>query len=186
MNPGVYLLPRPVQLQDIDTITSANFNRVISLLKASFSHLVIDLSKSYNKLDMEAIRAAEHVLLLTQLDLPCLRNVVRLLMSLETLVGNSDKVKIVVNRGGIDRGQISQKKAESTIDREIFWQIPNNYSVVAECRNNGEPFIQASPKSNISERVMELAEKLYHVSDESQDDERKDKKGWLGFLSSSK
>ncbi|MDB4534708.1 response regulator [Vicingaceae bacterium] len=183
---GVYLLPRPVQLQDIETITSANFSRVLSLLKASFSHLVIDLSKSYNSLDVEAMKAAEHVVLLTQLDLPCLRNVVRLLMSLETIEGIGDKIKIVVNRGGIDRGQISQKKAESTIDREIFWHIPNNYGVVSECRNNGEPFIVSAPKSNISERVVELTAKLFPMEDEAGDGDKKDKKGWLGFLSSGK
>ena len=54
---------------------------MIGLLKATFTHLIIDLSKSYSAIDMVALETANHVLLVTQLDLPCLRNVVRLMMS---------------------------------------------------------------------------------------------------------
>lgn len=184
---GVYLLPRPVQLQDNETISSADFSRVLSLLKASFSHLVLDLSKSYSALDLQAIRSAEQILLLTQLDLPCLRNVVRLLMSIDAIEGVAERVKIIVNRAGLDKSQISIKKAEETIGRPIYWQIPNNFGVVSECRNNGVPFVQSAPKSNIAESIVALADKLFQ-DDGSEpaatDDANKDKKkNWLGFLS---
>src|SRR5439155_19407955 len=82
---GLYLLPRPVHLQEAAHITPDDLTRVFGLLKATFSHLVIDLSKAYNALDMAALQAASQVLLVTQLDLPCLRNVVRLLMSFEEI-----------------------------------------------------------------------------------------------------
>lgn len=182
---GVYLLPRPVQIEDTSSITTEDFRRVLGLLKASFSHLVIDLSKSYSRLDIAALQAAQHILLLTQLDLPCLRNVVRLLSSLEVYEGVNEKIKIVVNRAGLDKTQISSSKAEETIDREIFWRIPNNYSVISECRNNGVPLIQQAPKAAITHSISELAEKLIgHQSSESEvADTKKDKKGWLKFLS---
>ncbi len=182
---GVYLLPRPVQIEDTSSITTEDFRRVLGLLKASFSHLVIDLSKSYSRLDIAALQAAQHILLLTQLDLPCLRNVVRLLSSLEVYEGVNEKIKIVVNRAGLDKTQISSSKAEETIDREIFWRIPNNYSVISECRNNGVPLIQQAPKAAITHSISELAEKLIgHQSSESEvADVKKDKKGWLKFLS---
>ena len=80
---GLYLLPRPVRLEDVPLVTPEDLSRVIGLLKATFSHVILDLSKSYNALDMVALEQANHVLLVTQLDLPCLRNVVRLMMSLE-------------------------------------------------------------------------------------------------------
>ncbi len=182
---GVYLLPRPVQIEDTSSITTEDFRRVLGLLKASFSHLVIDLSKSYSRLDIAALQAAQHILLLTQLDLPCLRNVVRLLSSLEVYEGVNEKIKIVVNRAGLDKTQISSSKAEETIDREIFWRIPNNYSVISECRNNGVPLIQQAPKAAITHSISELAEKLIgHQSSETDVvDSKKDKKGWLKFLS---
>src|SRR6185436_7005764 len=44
---GLYLLPRPVQMEDMALITPDDLQRVIGLMKATFSHLVIDLSKGY-------------------------------------------------------------------------------------------------------------------------------------------
>src|SRR5690606_25218606 len=76
---GLYLLPRPVQMEDVALITPDDLQRVIGLMKATFSHLVIDLSKGYTANDMVALQMANHILLVTQLDLPCLRNVVRML-----------------------------------------------------------------------------------------------------------
>jgi len=182
---GVYLLPRPVQIEDTTHITTEDFRKVLGLMKASFSHVVIDLSKSYSRLDIAALEASQHILLLTQLDLPCLRNVVRLLSSLETYPGVTDKVRVIVNRAGLDKSQISSSKAEETIDREIFWRIPNNYSVISECRNNGVPLIQQAPKAAITQSIYELGEKLCGSSvatDAPTADAKKDKKNWLSFL----
>ena len=72
--------------------------RVISLLKATFTHLVIDLSKSYGPLDIAAMEASDDILLVTQLDLPSLRNAVRLMQFLQQHDGLIDKVRIIVNR----------------------------------------------------------------------------------------
>jgi pilus assembly protein CpaE len=183
---GVYLLPRPVQIEDTNTIPEDNFRRVLGLLKASFSHVVVDLSKTYNRLDIAALEAASTVVLLTQLDLPCLRNVVRLFSAFELYEGVSSKVKVVVNRSGLDKTQISSDKAEETIDREIYARVPNNYFVISECRNNGVPLLTQAPKAAITQAIQELAYKLtgseQAVGEEVDD---KNKKSWLKFLSKS-
>ncbi len=180
---GVYLLPRPVQIEDMSSISNEDLKRVIGLLKASFTHLIIDLSKSYSRLDITALESANSIVLLTQLDLPCLRNVVRLLSSLETYDDVNDKIRIVVNRVGLDKMQISSTKAEETIDRDIFWRIPNNYPVISECRNNGVPLLENAKNAAITQSICELAEKL---SGDLEDDEgkpnKKDRMSWLKFL----
>lgn len=157
---GLFLLPRPLQMEDASLITPDDLQRVIGLLKASFSHMVIDLSKSYSRLDMIAMSMANHVLLVTQLDLPCLRNVVRLMMSFNEVEGLADKVKIVVNRLGLDSGQISIRKAQDTIGREIFWKLPNDYLTMVEARNNGIPLVEQSPKAKITASIVQLADML--------------------------
>ncbi len=180
---GVYLLPRPVQIEDIGQITNEDFIRVLGLLKASFTHLVIDLSKSYSRLDIAALEASQSILLLTQLDLPCLRNVVRLLASLEVYDGVNEKIHVVVNRSGLDKSQISSSKAEETIDREIFWRIPNNYGIISECRNNGIPLLEHSKNAAITHSITELAEKLSgDIPIDGEGEAKKNKKSWLSFL----
>jgi len=156
---GLYLLPRPVQLEDMNLITPDDLRRVIGLLKATFTHVIIDLSKGYSAIDLVALEMANHVLLVTQLDLPCLRNVVRLMMSFSQMDAVKDKVKIIVNRVGLDN-HIGFKKAQETIGREIFWQLPNDYRVMVEVRNNGVPLIEQAPKAAITQSIIALAEAL--------------------------
>ena len=183
---GLYLLPRPVQLQDTSLISPDDLTRVFGLLKATFSHLIIDLSKGYNDLDMVALEASNHALLVTQLDLPCLRNVVRLMMSFEEVEGLKDKVRIVVNRVGMDTGQISLKKAQETIGTDMYWQLPNDYRVMVEVRNNGVPLIEQAPRASVTQSIISLAESL-SGADEAEEDEvggdrSKKSTNWLGFL----
>lgn len=157
---GLFLLPRPVQMEDMAMITPEDLQRVIGLLKATFTHLVLDLSKSYSALDMVALEMANQILLVTQLDLPCLRNIVRLMMSFSNTKEIADKVRIVVNRVGLGSGNISLKKAQDTIGREIYWQIPNDYRTMVEIRNNGVPLLEQAPKAAITHAIQGLAEAL--------------------------
>ena len=86
--------------------------------------------------------------------------VVRLLMSFSEMESLSAKVKIVVNRVGLDYGQISLKKAQDTIGREIFCRLPNDYRTMVEVRNNGVPLIEQAPKAPITQAIVTLAEQL--------------------------
>ena len=176
---GLYLLPRPVQLEDARHITTDELTRVLGLLKASFTHVIIDTSKGFSELDMYALAEADQVLLVTQLDLPCLRNVVRLISSFKDS-GFDDKVKIVVNRMGYETGQISLRKAQETFGREVFWQIPNDYGVMVEVRNNGVPLVQQAPKAAITQSINQLAAAIGGKSDDQAPETAK-KSGWLNL-----
>src|SRR3954447_23186610 len=180
---GLYLLPRPVQLEDARNITTDELSRVLALLKASFTHVIIDTSKGFTPLDMHALAEADQVLLVTQLDLPCLRNVVRLVMSFKESGKFDDRVKIIVNRVGYDNGQISLKKAQETIGREIFWQIPNEYRVMVEVRNNGVPLVQQAPKAAITQSINQLAVALSGKTDEQTGEVATKKAGWRNLWS---
>jgi len=178
---GLYLLPRPVQLEDARNITTDEITRVLGLLKASFTHIIVDTSKGFNALDMQVLTEADEVLLITQLDLPCLRNVVRLMMSFKDSGKFDEKVKIIVNRSGYETGQISLRKAQETIGREIFWQIPNDYRIMVEVRNNGVPLIQQAPKAAITQSINQLAAALSGKTDEATRDTGSKSRSWLGL-----
>ncbi|MGV3485205.1 MAG: AAA family ATPase [Planctomycetaceae bacterium] len=185
---GLYLLPRPVELHDTNAITAESLRKVIGLLKASFTHLIVDLSKGYSNVDMSVMEAANKVLLVTQLDLPCLRNVVRLMMSFEEIEGLKQKIEIVVNRAGLDSGQISLKKAKETIGREIYALLPNDYRTMVSVRNNGVPLITQAPKAPITMAMREMVAKLGGenqaemsvAADEVESNESRWKKFWPG------
>ncbi len=184
---GAFLLPRPVQMDQSMQINTEVLKRIIALLRATFTHLVIDVSKSYNSLDMAAMELSDTVLLTAQLDLPCLRNVVRLSQFFDTNEHISEKIKVVMNRLGLEDTQISISKALETIGRDIFCQIPNDYATMVESRNNGVPLVLQSPKAKLTRTIMDLAISVGgDISATDEDSTAKKKKSLFGFLNNSK
>ena len=183
---GAFLLPRPVQIEGITPITPDELRRVVTLLKATFSHLVLDLSKSFGALDLAAMDIADTTLLITQLDLPCLRNVVRLMQFFDQNEGLSEKIKIVVNRLGLEAAQISFNKALETIGREVFWQIPNDYATMVESRNNGVPLLTQAPRAKLTKAIEQLARAIDKgaTTEAEPGDDKKGRKGLFSFLGS--
>lgn len=184
---GAFLLPRPVQLDDHAYMTPEQLKRVIALLKATFTHLVIDISKAYGPLDITAIEMSDVALLVTQLDLPCLRNVVRLTQYFEQREGLSEKIKVVVNRQGLEDAQISMNKALETIGREISWTVPNDYATMVEARNNGIPLMDQAPRAKITRAIEAIAASVGDAASpktELEDKDKKTKRGLFSFLGS--
>ena len=80
---------------------------------------------------------------------------------------------------------ISLKKAQETMGREIYWQLPNDYKTMVEVRNNGVPLIEQAPKASITQAVSALADNL--TGDHEKPDAATATAGtkttsWLGFL----
>jgi pilus assembly protein CpaE len=157
---GLSLLPHPVQLEDVGLIHEDHLQRVIGLLRASYSQLIFDLSKRFTPTDLAAMRMADVILLIAQLELTSLRNVVRMLHTLSGEEGLGEKVRVVLNRVGSEDGEISLKKAEETIGKPVFWQIPNDFKSVLGSRNAGVPLLQFAPKSKVHQSIVGLAQAL--------------------------
>jgi pilus assembly protein CpaE len=159
---GLSLLPHPVQMQDIGHIHEEHLQRVINLLKASYTHLLLDCSKGLTPTDLTAMRMSDLILLVAQLELSSLRNVVRMLETLVAEEGLSEKVRVILNRVGSDfmEGDIDLKKAQETIGRPIFWQIPNDAKAMIGSRNAGVPLIQFAPKSKAQQSITGLCHEL--------------------------
>ena len=66
----------------------------------------------------------------------------------------------MVNRVGLDTTQISLKKAQETIGRDIYWQIPNDYRVMSEVRNNGVSLLEQAPRASVTQAILGLAESI--------------------------
>lgn len=154
---GLSLLPHPVQIEDAGLIREDHLQRVIGLLRASYTHLIIDLSKTFSQTDVTALRMADVILLTAQLELSSLRNVVRMMMTLGNDPQLGEKVRVVLNRVG-NGSSITVKKAEETIGKPIFWQVPEDARTVQDARDQGLPLIQHAPRSKVQQSFTGLAQ----------------------------
>jgi pilus assembly protein CpaE len=179
---GLAILRHPLEIADVGLIHEGHVERILNLLKISYSHLVLDLSKSILPTDLMALRLADLILLVAQLELSSLRNVVRMIHALSGEEGLAEKVRVVINRVGAESVEegIGLKKAEEVIGKPIFWQVPNDPKPVIAARVAGAPLVKHSPKSKAQQAITGLAQAVAGKSARRSSMELKSSKGgWL-------
>jgi pilus assembly protein CpaE len=157
---GLYVLPRPTEIEDAAKIDPDTLHRLLGLLKATFSTLVIDTSKGLESSDFAAFEMSDVILVIVQLDLICLRNSARLIRLLQHCDGLAERVKLVINRAGSIDSEISLKKAEETLKMPISWQIPNATKVFQAARIQGIPIADVAKGSRPHQVFLEMARAL--------------------------
>ena len=156
---GLSLLPHPVQMEDAALIREEHLQRVIGLLRASYTHLILDLSKGFNPTDVTGLRMADTILVVAQLELSSLRNVVRMMLTLGNDPELAPKVQVVLNRVGTET-DITVKKAEEIIGKPIFWQLPNDVKAMSEARTCGVPLLAQAARCKLQQSLAGLAQAL--------------------------
>jgi pilus assembly protein CpaE len=180
---GLSILRHPLEISEVSVIHEVHVERILNLLKISYTHLLLDLSKSLLPTDLTALRMSDMILLVAQLELSSLRNVVRLIHSLSMEEGLAEKVRVIINRQGADTVEegISLKKAEEVIGKPIFWQVPNDPKAVIGARVAGDPLVRHNPKSRVQQSIYGLAQALYGKTVAPVSEVRGSKGGW-GFF----
>jgi pilus assembly protein CpaE len=65
---------------------------------------------------------------------------------------------------------------------DIYWQLPNDYRVMVDVRNNGVPLMEHAPKAAITQTIGALAQALSgKVSDDDDDGESRTGRRWLNL-----
>jgi pilus assembly protein CpaE len=163
---NVSFLDRPSVITDIDSIEGAHVDRVLNLLKLSYTHLVVDLSCRFTPVDAAALAAADSILVVAQLELTSVLNASRIISSIGPVLDHSgDKIKVVLNKAGIEEAdseehRISPRKAEEIIGRPFCWTVPYDPRAVCAARNEGVPLIKYAPKSRAHQALVGLAASL--------------------------
>jgi pilus assembly protein CpaE len=181
---GLAILRHPLEIAEAGLVHEQHVERILNLLKISYTHLILDLSKALLPTDLMALRMADLILLVAQLELASLRNVVRLIHSLGGDENLAEKVRVIVNRQGADSVEegISLKKAEEVIGKPIFWQVPNDTKCVIGARVAGHPLIRHAPKSRVQQSIQGLAQALYGKPVSGAENRNKGSKGGWGFF----
>ena len=181
---GLAILRHPLEIMEMGVIHEGHVERILNLLKISYSHLILDLSKSLLPTDLMAMRMSDTILLTAQLELSSLRNVVRLIHCMSGEEGLAEKIRVVVNRVGaesIEEG-ISMKKAEEVIGKPIFWQIPNDTKALIAARVAGAPLVKHNPKCRAQLAIQGLAQALSGKPAAGSSGDLKVKRGFGGLF----
>jgi pilus assembly protein CpaE len=124
--------------------------------------VVIDTTTSFDSKTLAALDLADHILLVSMVNLPSIRSSQRLLNLFERLGYDKQKIKLIVNRY-MPGEEITVEDVEETLEHQVFWKIPNNYSVVMTSINRGIPISMVDNSKPMEKNFLDLAHKLSGV-----------------------
>jgi pilus assembly protein CpaE len=163
---GLMVLARPDMPEDARRIDAPVMGRLLGALAEMFEYIVVDSVLSVDGPYAVALKAADEVVLVVQLNVPSVRNASRFLQALRRMgvrvggPGQPGTVRVVVNRM-IKRGnEVSPEAAERALGLKLNWSIPNDFKSTMSAINYGEPVVLRSPRAEIATSLTGLAHLL--------------------------
>jgi pilus assembly protein CpaE len=153
---GVHLLAPPRQFTDIQFITPEGVRRALTLARASFPYVVVDLDHTFREEQVQVLHQADLILLLLRMDFTSLRNTRRALEHLDFLGISRDRIRLVVNRYGQPK-EVPAATVEEALGLKISHYIPEDAKTVNRANNNGVPVVLDSPSAKVSKSLTKLA-----------------------------
>ncbi len=174
---GVELLSAPFHPAKAETVTGDQIRQILQFLKQHYDYIVVDTSKSFSPPTLATFEQADHVFLVTNVDLPSLRNITRCLPLLERMgaVKGEEWLRLVVNRYQTS-DPITLKEIEKTLGLSVYWTLSNDFESVMNSINSGKPVVLAD-KSAFARDLKGLVSSVSGVTVPSADGD-----GLLGGL----
>ena len=157
-----YILADPPYAEQAEDISSEQINTVLTVLKTIFDYVIIDTTNSFDSKTLAALDLADRILLVSMVNLPCIRNTQRCLDLFGRLNYPKEKIHLIINRY-LPTDEITVEDVEDTLEQPVYWKIPNNYFTVMAAINRGVPINQIEEDSNISKNFNQLARQLTGV-----------------------
>jgi pilus assembly protein CpaE len=153
---GVHLLAPPRHLADVRHVTPEGVSQVLTLARAAFPYVIVDLDHSFRDEPAQVLRQADIILLVIRLDFTALRNARRTLDHLTEQGIDLEKVRLVINRYGQAK-EVPAARAEEALGFKIFHYVPDDPKTVNRANNNGVPLVLEAPSAKVSRSVAKLA-----------------------------
>ena len=158
-NSNLYILADPNYIEQSESITPQQIEKLFKTLKKVFPYIVVDMSSNIDPNSLKILDKSDWILFTTIVNIPAIRNAQRCLNLFSSRNYPKDRVKIIVNRY-MENDEIKIEDIENTLGKKIYWKIPNNYFSIMESINKGIPVSEVSSNSNIANSFRDLASKI--------------------------
>ena len=157
-SPNLDALLAPVEPGAVENVSAEMVNGLLQVLKGMYDVVVVDTPPAFTDQVLTAFDASDHMVLLTTLDVPALKNLKLSLETLDLLGYSRDRVHVVLNRADSKVG-LSIDDVTKTISLPIAAQLPSSRAVPASI-NRGIPIVHDAANHPVSQAIRKFAQLL--------------------------
>ena len=141
--------------------------------------IVVDLPRPAFGMRHQTLAAATHIVLVTELTLPGLRDTIRLLGNVEEAAPGKS-ITVVANHGGGAQQAMRQPDFQKALGRKVDIIIPDEPKAFNDAANSGKPLVNCAARSKSAKSFQDIAEKVIGKPKKGSKDTKK--KSWTGFI----
>jgi pilus assembly protein CpaE len=140
---GLEILAGSEQFDRPNAQDAGAIEELLRVLAKTYDYIVVDAGNTINACSVAALYAADTVFLVTNPDVPSIRNAQRLVDRVRQLGAGSERVKVLLNRSS-DVHLITPKQIETALGYGIHHTFPSDYRTVSTALNSGVPLAIAN------------------------------------------
>jgi pilus assembly protein CpaE len=174
---GLDVLAAPDSLDKVESVGPSQIVQILQFLKSCYEYVVVDTSNTFDDHTVSALDQSSTIFLISNTDLPSLRNAQRCLSIFERMGYKKEKIKLLINRYQKSL-EIRSKDIEDTLSFPVSWFFPNDWPTIMNAVNSGVPLSTV----NHSEIAGSFASFVQQVAGIQPSKQPEKKKGLLGLF----
>ena len=157
---NVAIMARPDRIEDARVVSPEGVQNMLRVMSELYPFVVIDLPRTFSFLSAAAVAEADRLLIVTQLNVPTIRNATRIYDCLMQMNAKEDRIEIVLNRCKASYERIAPDEVEAHFRRPIFAMVPNDYRRVQSSLDLGHPVMTDAPNSPARLAIHQMAKTI--------------------------
>jgi len=152
-NSGLAVLPSSDEYVPSVQIGNGTVNKVIQLLREQYGYVVVDAGPGLGHSTEAVFESADSTYVVTQLDIPSLRNAQRFIAHRKRV--GDPVLEVVLNRFEPRKLEYDEERITKAIGLAPRWKVPNDYPAARRSQNTGLPL--AMENSPVARSLLLMA-----------------------------
>ncbi len=156
---GIRVLAPPMNMEEGEAVTAADFEKILATLQAMYPYVVIDAGSHLSETQLVAIEKADDVFITTDNMVASIRAIQRCMDTLNRLGLETDGFHLVLNRP-MARSEISAADITEALKLEIAHKLPIDEATAITAANHGKPLEKVNPRSPLVEAIEAIVKSV--------------------------
>ena len=162
-NDKLKVLTAAADMLPLDLITPDDIERVITMARANFDVVIIDMPGTVVQWTETVLNEADAYYATMELDMRSAQNALRLIRALKAEDLPLDKVRYVLNRAPKFTdlsGKARAKRMAESLDIEFELMLPDGTAQVTHANDHGLPLAEIAPKNPLLKEIRKIAQSI--------------------------
>ena len=169
-NDTLSVLTAPADMLPLEMITPEDIQRVISMARAHFDYVLIDMPSTLVHWTETVLSEAHVYFCPLELDMRCAQNALRFKRALQSEELPVEKLRYVMNRAPKFTdlsGKSRVKRMAESLDISIDLHLPDGGKQVMQAGDHGLPLASSAAKNPLRKEIAKLAKQIHELQEDA-------------------